>query len=87
MHAAMPALPKPVTRPACMQIAELCYITDNTYHKAEVLAMERRLLDALGFQCTVPTSRVFVRRFVQAAAPDFRDIRYRTCSCRWVCDI
>ena len=70
-----------------MQIAELCYITDNTYHKAEVLAMERRLLDALGFQCTVPTSRVFVRRFVQAAAPDFRDIRYTPCSCRWVCDV
>ena len=39
--------------------------------------MERRLLDALGFQCTVPTSRVFVRRFVQAAAPDFRDSRCR----------
>ena len=43
--------------------------------------MERRLLDALGFQCTVPTSRVFVRRFVQAAAPDFRDSRCGAPAC------
>ena len=60
---------------ATPQVEELCYITDNTYTRQDMLAMERRLLSALGFQCTVPTSRVFVRRFVQAAAPDFGDVR------------
>ena len=37
--------------------------------------MERRLLGALNFQCTVPTSCVFARRFVQAAAAGCDDPR------------
>ena len=61
---------------AVRQVEELCYITDNTYTRQDMLGMEKQLLNALGFQCTVPTARVFARRFVQAAATKFGDPRH-----------
>lgn len=42
-------------------------ITDNTYTKAEVLQMEEHILEVLDFELTQPTSKTFVRRFVQAS--------------------
>ncbi|CAK9185471.1 unnamed protein product [Ilex paraguariensis] len=46
---------------------EFCFITDNTYTKGEVLKMESRVLNFLGFQLSGPTTMKFLRRFIQAA--------------------
>ncbi|KAG8067562.1 hypothetical protein GUJ93_ZPchr0005g15725 [Zizania palustris] len=49
------------------QVEELCYITDNTYTKDEVLRMEASILNYLEFEMTVPTIKCFLRRFIRAA--------------------
>ncbi|KAL5997609.1 Cyclin-A1-3 [Asimina triloba] len=49
------------------QAEEFCYITDNTYFKDEVLQMEAAVLKYLKFEMTAPTTKCFLRRFVQAA--------------------
>ncbi|CAL8471815.1 g11357 [Coccomyxa elongata] len=53
------------------QVEEFCYITDNTYTKKEILGMEDNVLDALRFELTVPTPRIFLRRFLKASAADW----------------
>ena len=45
------------------QVDEFCYITDNTYTRNDVLAMERTVLDALNFELTQPTIKPFLRRY------------------------
>ena len=50
------------------QVDEFCFITDNTYTREAVLAMERDLLGELGFELTHPTLKTFLRRFVKAAS-------------------
>eukprot|EP00891_Asterochloris_glomerata_P009791 jgi/Astpho2/9791/fgenesh1_pm.00149_%23_28_t len=52
------------------QISEFCFITDNTYSRQEVLQMERDMLDILGFELTVPTAKIFLRRYVKATATE-----------------
>ena len=42
-------------------------ITDNTYTRREVIQMEEHILEILDFELTQPTSKTFVRRFVQAS--------------------
>ncbi|KAK4422305.1 Cyclin-A2-1 [Sesamum alatum] len=49
------------------RVEEFCFITDNTYTKDEVVKMESRVLNFLGFQLSVPTTKKFLRRFIQAA--------------------
>ncbi|PWZ22541.1 hypothetical protein Zm00014a_036695 [Zea mays] len=49
------------------RVEEFCFITDNTYTKAEVLKMESQLLNDLGFNLSVPTTKTFLRRFLRAA--------------------
>ncbi|XP_003566404.1 cyclin-A1-4-like [Brachypodium distachyon] len=49
------------------QVEELCYITDNTYIKDEVLQMEASILSCLKFEMTAPTAKCFLRRFIRAA--------------------
>ncbi|GAB4854170.1 Cyclin-A2 [Ancistrocladus abbreviatus] len=49
------------------RVEEFCFITDNTYTKEEVLKMESRVLNFMCFQLSVPTTKTFLRRFVQAA--------------------
>ncbi|TKY58182.1 Cyclin-A2-2 protein [Spatholobus suberectus] len=49
------------------QVEEFCFITDNTYTKAEVLKMESEVLSLLHFQLSVPTAKTFLRRFILAA--------------------
>ena len=44
------------------QVDEFCYITDNTYTREDVLLMERTVLDALDFELTQPTTRLFLRQ-------------------------
>ncbi|WOL03145.1 cyclin-A2-1-like [Canna indica] len=49
------------------RVEEFCFITDNTYTKAEVLKMETQVLSHIGFQLSVPTTKTFLRRFLRAA--------------------
>lgn len=52
------------------QVDEFCYITDNTYTREDVLLMERTVLNALDFELTQPTTRLFLRQYFQAAECD-----------------
>ncbi|XP_022638249.1 putative cyclin-A3-1 isoform X2 [Vigna radiata var. radiata] len=45
------------------EVEDLCYITDNTYSKEEVLNMEADILTALKFELGAPTVGTFLRRF------------------------
>ncbi|KAG2608468.1 cyclin-A2-1-like [Panicum virgatum] len=49
------------------RVEEFCFITDNTYTKAEVLKMEGQVVNDLGFHLSVPTTKTFLRRFLRAA--------------------
>ncbi|KAJ9168372.1 hypothetical protein P3X46_019907 [Hevea brasiliensis] len=49
------------------RVEEFCFITDNTYTRREVLKMESHVLNFLYFQISVPTTKTFLRRFIQAA--------------------
>ncbi|GAB2261695.1 hypothetical protein Droror1_Dr00002692 [Drosera rotundifolia] len=49
------------------RVEELCFITDNTYTKDEILKMENQVLTFLRYQLSVPTTKTFLRRFVKAA--------------------
>ncbi|XP_038987836.1 cyclin-A2-1-like isoform X2 [Phoenix dactylifera] len=67
-------------------VEEFCFITDNTYTKAEVVKMESQVLNYLGFQLSVPTIKTFLRfldlpelnnfithlRFVRAAQATYK---------------
>ena len=54
------------------QVEEFCYITDNTYTRTQVVDMERKILDTLKFELTVPTTKTFLRRFLTAAKAEPR---------------
>ncbi|KAG8381884.1 hypothetical protein BUALT_Bualt05G0019200 [Buddleja alternifolia] len=54
------------------RVEEFCFITDNTYTKEEVVKMESRVLNLLGFQLFVPTTKKFLRRFIQAAQVSYK---------------
>jgi len=49
------------------QVDDFCYITDNTYQHIQVLEMERKVLDTLGFNLATPTAKTFIRRYLRAA--------------------
>lgn len=53
-------------------VEEFCFITDNTYTREEVLKMESQVLNFLGFQLSVPTTKKFLRRFIQAAQTSYK---------------
>ncbi|KAM6544027.1 hypothetical protein CsatB_008474 [Cannabis sativa] len=50
---------------------EFCLITDHTYTRREVLKMESEVLNLLHFQLSVPTTKTFLRRFIQAAQSSY----------------
>ncbi|KAL6212168.1 hypothetical protein ACLB2K_017389 [Fragaria x ananassa] len=54
------------------RVEEFCLITDNTYSREEVLDMESEVLNFLHFQLSVPTTKTFLRRFVQAAQASYK---------------
>ncbi|XP_038695641.1 cyclin-A2-2-like isoform X2 [Tripterygium wilfordii] len=54
------------------RVEEFCFITDNTYTRGEVLKMESQLLNLLHFQLSVPTTKTFLRRFIQAAQSSYK---------------
>ncbi|CAH8363173.1 unnamed protein product [Eruca vesicaria subsp. sativa] len=49
------------------RLEEFCFITDNTYTRLEVVDMETQVLNFLHFRLSVPTTKTFLRRFIQAA--------------------
>ncbi|GFP80319.1 cyclin-a2-1 [Phtheirospermum japonicum] len=53
-------------------VEEFCFITDNAYPKEEVVKMESCVLNFLGFQLSVPTTKKFLRRFIQAAQVSYK---------------
>ncbi|XP_010670757.1 cyclin-A2-2 isoform X1 [Beta vulgaris subsp. vulgaris] len=55
------------------QVEDFCYITANTYAREEVLNMERKVLNFLCFQLSVPTIKTFLRRYVHAAQATYED--------------
>ncbi|XP_020086962.1 cyclin-A2-1-like [Ananas comosus] len=54
------------------RVEEFCFITDNTYSKAEVLKMETQVLRYLGYHLSVPTIKTFLRRFLRAAQASYK---------------
>ncbi|XP_074271869.1 cyclin-A2-1-like isoform X2 [Silene latifolia] len=54
------------------QVEDFCYITANTYSKEEVLLMERKVLNFLCFQLSVPTIKTFLRRYIYAAQATYK---------------
>ncbi|CAL1388219.1 unnamed protein product [Linum trigynum] len=55
------------------RVEEFCFITDNTYKREEVLKMERQVVDMMHFNLSVPTTKTFLRRFIQAAQTSYKD--------------
>ncbi|KAI9073984.1 hypothetical protein K1719_044048 [Acacia pycnantha] len=49
------------------RVEEICFITDYTYTRDEVLKMESEVLNLLHFQLSVPTTKTFLRRYIQVA--------------------
>uniref|UniRef100_K7KT22 B-like cyclin n=1 Tax=Glycine max TaxID=3847 RepID=K7KT22_SOYBN len=50
------------------RVDPFCNITDNTYHKAEVVKMEADMLTTLKFEMGNPTVNTFLRRFANVAS-------------------
>jgi len=48
-------------------VEDFVYITDNTYCKEQVLAMECLLISTLNFEFTFPTSHCLLKRFQHLA--------------------
>ncbi|KAK7389535.1 hypothetical protein VNO78_24666 [Psophocarpus tetragonolobus] len=55
------------------RIEDFCFITDNTYTKAEVLKMESQVLKSSEYQLFAPTIQTFLRRFLRAAQASDKD--------------
>jgi len=48
-------------------VDEFVYISDNTYHRHEILAMEGTILNRLQFELSVATPKTFLSRYVRVA--------------------
>ncbi|KAJ8755854.1 hypothetical protein K2173_024399 [Erythroxylum novogranatense] len=58
------------------RVEDFCFITDNTYTKEEVIAMEIQVLKYFGFQIFAPTTKTFLRRFLRAAQACYKSPSY-----------
>ncbi|CAN6573252.1 unnamed protein product [Malus baccata var. baccata] len=54
------------------RVEEPCFMTDNTYSREHVLKMESQVLKYFGFQLFAPTTKTFLRRFLQAAQASYK---------------
>ncbi|KAL1559188.1 G2/mitotic-specific cyclin-2 [Salvia divinorum] len=52
------------------EVNELVFISDRTYSCADILAMEKKILEQLEWSLTVPTPYVFLARFIKASMTD-----------------
>lgn len=53
--------------PPMPQCRDFVYISDKAYTREQILGMEKQMLNALGFQLTVPTPYLFLQRWIKAA--------------------
>jgi cyclin A len=49
---------------------DFCYITDNTYDREDLISMERRVLGVLDYELSVPTTWMFLMRFLRVGEAD-----------------
>lgn len=54
------------------RVEDFCIITDNSYTREEVLKMEIQVLNFIDFRLSVPTTKKFLRRFIQAAQASYK---------------
>lgn len=52
------------------EVRDFVYITDKAYTREQILTMESVMLNALKFKVTVPTTYVFLNRFLRIAEAD-----------------
>ncbi|KNC82245.1 hypothetical protein, variant [Sphaeroforma arctica JP610] len=52
------------------EVRDFIYITDNAYNREEILVMERKILNTLGFKFGVPLCLHFLRRMSKSAEAD-----------------
>jgi len=60
------------------EVRDFVYITDRAYSREQILQMEATMLNTLEFRITVPTSYVFLNRFLKAAGADARTTQLAT---------
>jgi len=48
-------------------VNEFCYISNNTYTREEIIAMERRVAEQLGYRLRCSTPKTFMARYLRAA--------------------
>ncbi|XP_071715346.1 cyclin-A2-1-like [Rutidosis leptorrhynchoides] len=55
------------------RVEDLCFITDDTYTRKEVLDMEGQVLDALNFHLSVLTAQILLQRYILAAQSSYKE--------------
>lgn len=63
-------------------VADFCYITDNTYAKEQLIQMEEVVLKRLNYELTVPTAKTFLRRLLQVGAVTSAGLCSSEAACR-----
>ncbi|KAH0982674.1 hypothetical protein GBA52_009851 [Prunus armeniaca] len=58
------------------RVEELCFMTDNTYSKEEVLKMESQVLKYFGFQLFAPTTKTFLRYICHMVSTPSLELEY-----------
>jgi G2/mitotic-specific cyclin-B, other len=59
-----------------VQVSDFIHIADNAYAREEILAKEKEILNKLEWYLTVPTTYMFLVRFVKAAKSDKEVIKH-----------
>jgi hypothetical protein len=76
------------------EVKDFVYISDRAYTREQIIAMEKLMLNTLGFNLTLPTPYNFLARFLKAAGAHLdKNVRLgvcmRTCvllgNWRWKC--
>jgi len=52
------------------EVRDFKYISDKAYSRYQIITMEKTILNALGFQLTVPTAYLFLQRFLKLSRAD-----------------
>ncbi|XP_048752199.2 G2/mitotic-specific cyclin-B-like [Ostrea edulis] len=60
------------------EVQTLCYLTDNTYNKEQVLRMERQILRAIDFDLSVVDVTVFMDKILQIESDLAKEMRQLT---------
>jgi hypothetical protein len=63
-------------------VADFCYITDNTYSRAQLIQMEELVLKQLSYELTMPTAKTFLRRLLQVRGACQGESGVCVCVCR-----